>query len=193
MIKCVIGLGNPGIQYENTRHNIGFMALEKFADFFHGKWRKRWWRNYKSCEIKNPVKIFCCKPETYMNLSGNAFVSVKKKEKIIDENFLIVYDDVHLPLGKIRFRESGSSGGHNGLQSIINMAESEEIPRLRIGIGNGKGGRVEHVLGSFAEEEKAVVSEMINAAAKSIELLLLTDRSSAVSKINSFELGKNLT
>ena len=193
MIKCVIGLGNPGIQYENTRHNIGFMALDKFVDSFHGKWRKRWWRNYKSCELKNPVNVFCCKPETYMNLSGNAFGSVKKKEKITDQNFLIVYDDVHLPLGKIRFRESGSAGGHNGLQSIINMAGSEKIPRLRIGIGNGKGGRVEHVLGPFADEEKAAVTEMINTAAKFIELLLLSERSSAVSKINSFELGKNLT
>jgi len=193
VIKCIIGLGNPGVQYEETRHNIGFMALERFADSFHGKWRKRWWRNYKSCELKKPVNVFCCKPETYMNLSGNAFVSVKKKEKITNQNFLIVYDDVHLPLGKIRFREGGSAGGHNGLQSIIDMAEDEKIPRLRIGIGNGNGRRVEHVLGTFADEEKVVAKEMVNTAAKFIELLLLSERSSAVSKINSFELGKNLT
>ena len=166
------------------------MALEKFVDSFYGKWRKKWWRNYKICELKKPVNVFCCKPETYMNRSGNAFASVKKKEKIADQNFLIVYDDVHLPLGKIRFREKGSAGGHNGLQSIINVAGTEKIPRLRIGIGNGEGGRVEHVLGTFADEEKAVVTEMINTAAKFIELLLLSERSSAVNKINSFELRK---
>jgi len=190
VIKCIIGLGNPGVQYEPTRHNIGFMVLEKFAFFFHGNWRKRWWRNYKSCELKNPVNVFCCKPETYMNLSGNAFISVKKKKKIADDNFLIIYDDVHLPLGKLRFREGGSAGGHNGLQSIIDMAGTENIPRLRIGIGNGKGNRIEHVLGRFEEKEQAVVEEVINVAARSIELLILTERSSAVSKINSFELGK---
>ena len=193
MIKCVIGLGNPGIQYKNTRHNIGFMVLEKFVDSFKGKWRKSWWSNYKSCELKSPVNLFCCKPETYMNLSGNAFVSIKKKKKINNENFLVVYDDVNLPLGKIRFRESGSAGGHNGLQSIIDKAGTKKIPRLRIGIGTGKSNRVEHVLGAFTDEEKPVVTEMIKTAAKSIELLLLSEKSSAVRKINSFELGKILT
>ena len=193
MIECVFGLGNPGIVYEGTRHNAGFMAVEKFTEKFSGSWRKRWWRNYSYCEIKNPLNILCCKPETYMNLSGNAFRSVKRKEKITDDSFLIVYDDIHLPLGKIRFRESGSAGGHNGLQSIIDVAGTEKIPRLRIGIGKGDCGRIEHVLGRFSPGEKAAVDEIIDAAAKSIELLLLSDRSSAVSKINSFELGTKLT
>ena len=180
VIKCVFGLGNPGAVYEVKRHNAGFMAVDKFVETFHGKWRKGWWRNYWSCKIETPVNALCCKPETYMNLSGNAFISVKKKEKLTDENFLVVYDDVHLPLDKIRFRENGSSGGHNGMQSIINMAGTENIPRLRLGIGNGKGGRIEHVLSPFTDGEKAAVIEMINAAVESIELLLLSDRSSAV-------------
>ncbi len=193
MIKCVFGLGNLGPDYEATRHNAGFMAINKFVKTFHGKWRKRWWRNYWSCKIDTPVNALFCKPDTYMNLSGKAFVSVKKRKNFTDESFLVVYDDVHLPLGKIRFREKGSSGGHNGLQSIINMTGTENIPRLRLGIGQGEGGRVEHVLSPFMEEEAAAVIEMIDAAAKSIELLLLSDRSSAVNKINSFELGKKLT
>ncbi len=179
MIKCVFGLGNPEPDYEATRHNAGFMVLNKFVEKFNGKWKKRWWRNYWNCKIGEPVNVLCCKPDTYMNLSGKAFVSVKKKEKLDEKNFLVVFDDVNLPLGKIRFREKGSSGGHNGLQSIIDMVGTENIPRLKLGIGDRKGGRVEHVLSPFEKDEEAAVTEMINAAAESIEQLLLSDRSSA--------------
>ncbi len=184
MIRCVVGLGNPGAEYESTRHNIGFRAVNLLTKQAGARWQKRWWKNYWIAIIEEPAQFLCAKPATFMNLSGKAVYKIVKKYEIPAEELLIVYDDVHLPLGKLRVRAGGSSGGHNGLQSIINYLETEKIPRLRLGIGEGKGDRIMHVLSNFDENEKNAVQKMIAESVDAIKRLKTTPLEKAAQQIN---------
>jgi PTH1 family peptidyl-tRNA hydrolase len=186
VIRCVIGLGNPGPEYENTRHNIGFRVVDLLTNNTSAKWKKRWWHNYWLAQCETTNKFICCKPATYMNLSGKAVYKIVKNFGLNSTELLIVYDDVHLPLGKLRVRATGSSGGHNGLQSIINYLGTNEIPRLRIGIGEGSGNRIEHVLGNFENEETEAVERMTEKAIETINLLISNPWDKAIQQINTF-------
>ena len=150
----IVGLGNPGLKYNNTRHNIGFKALDyvaKHSDaFFNSE------RYGELCSFKYKGKsIFLLKPNTYMNLSGNALDYWMKKEKISTNNILVVTDDINLSLGSLRMKKKGSDGGHNGLKNIQDIISSSVYPRLRIGVGNefSKGRQVDYVLGEWSQEE----------------------------------------
>ena len=186
MIRCVIGLGNPGPEYKNTRHNIGFRVVDLLINSTISKWKKRWWQNYWFAQLGHPDNFICCKPATYMNLSGRAVYKIVKKFKLNADELLIVYDDVYLPLGKLRVRTGGSSGGHNGLQSIINYLGTKEIPRLRIGIGEGNGSRIEHVLGSFKNDELEFVEIMAKKAVEAIKKSISMPLDRAIQQINTF-------
>ena len=186
MIRCVIGLGNPGPEYENTRHNIGFRVVDLLINDIAGKWKKRWWQNYWFAECESHNGLICCKPATYMNLSGKAVYKIIRKFKLKTDELLIVFDDVHLPLGKLRVRTGGSSGGQNGLKSIINYLGTNEIPRLRIGIGDGNGNRIEHVLGNFEKNELETVEVMTRKAVEAINLLTSNAWDKAIQQINTF-------
>jgi len=186
MIRCVIGLGNPGPEYENTRHNIGFRVVDLLINDTAGKWKKRWWQNYWFAKCESHDGLICCKPATYMNLSGKAVYKIIKRFKLKTEELLIVFDDVHLPLGKLRVRSRGSSGGQNGLQSIINYLGTNEIPRLRVGIGEGNGNRIEHVLGNFENNELETVEIMTRKAVEAINLLVSNAWDKAIQQINTF-------
>ncbi len=186
MIRCVVGLGNPGPEYENTRHNIGFRVVDLLINHNAVKWKKRWWQNYWLAQCEAPIKFICCKPATYMNLSGKAIYKIVKKYRLNSNELLVVYDDVHLPLGKLRVRAAGSSGGHNGLQSIINYLGTNEIPRLRLGIGEGNENRIEHVLGNFENKETESVEKMTKKAIEAIDLLISKPWDKAIQQINTF-------
>lgn len=162
-MKLIVGLGNPGAQYEFTRHNIGFMVIDAIADFWRypvnklshqGHWVKA---NYKGSEV------ILLKPQTFMNLSGQSVRSIMHYYKINPSDILVIYDDLDLPLGQIRLREKGSSGGHNGMKSIIENLQTEEFKRLRIGIDkNPLIDAADYVLGRFPVEVKATLQEVIH-------------------------------
>lgn len=165
----IVGLGNIGAEYENTRHNIGFKVVEKLAadagvTFSTGRYAA-------VAEMRNKGKTFVLiKPSTYMNLSGNAVRYWMQEEKISIENVMVITDDLALPFGKLRMRGKGSDGGHNGLKHIQQILNTDAYARLRFGVGAefSKGQQVDYVLGEWNEEEKKTLDERIDKAAKSI-------------------------
>ena len=136
MFRLIVGLGNPGKEYRDTRHNVGFMILDRLAARERAEFRteKHW-----QAEVARTGDTLLCKPLTYMNLSGEAARAIGQFYKIEPAQTLVVLDDMALPLGKLRLRESGSAGGHNGLQSLIDCLGTQAIPRLRVGIGAAPG------------------------------------------------------
>lgn len=169
-MKLVVGLGNPGKQYELTRHNMGFMAVDRFAmmckaDFDHSKF------NGVYSIVKDPAfpdPLIIAKPETFMNLSGDFVRPLMDYYKIEPSDLIVVYDDMALPPGKIRLRPSGSSGSHNGMRSIIANLKTEDFPRVRIGIGEPPHTGVDWVLGKPCGEEKTLIDSGVENAAKAI-------------------------
>ncbi|MBK7709550.1 MAG: aminoacyl-tRNA hydrolase [Bacteroidales bacterium] len=169
MKYLIVGLGNIGEEYKDTRHNIGFTVLDAMAlasnTFFTDK------RYGAVCQLKYKGRdLILLKPSTFMNLSGNAVDYWLKKEKIQLENMLVIVDDIALPLGSIRLRHKGSDGGHNGLAHISSTLGTNEYPRLRFGIGNSfrKGAQVDFVLGTWTHEEKKSVEERISVVIEMI-------------------------
>jgi peptidyl-tRNA hydrolase, PTH1 family len=166
----IAGLGNIGPEYANTRHNIGFMVLDKLAAdaslTFESK-RYAWQAEYR---FKGRTFILI-KPTTFMNLSGKAISYWLQKEKIPDENLLVITDDIALPLGTIRLRKKGGAGGHNGLQDIIDHLGTEEFTRLRIGAGNEfpMGHQIKYVLGEWTKEEKDILFPKIETSVEIIK------------------------
>jgi PTH1 family peptidyl-tRNA hydrolase len=159
----IVGLGNPGDEYQNTRHNIGFGILAHFAMNHNVIFQNK--RYGAVTEIKYHSRLLkLVKPSTYMNLSGNAVRYWLQKEKIPISNLLVLVDDVSLPLGILRIRPKGGDGGHNGLKSINQVLGRNDYARLRFGIGNTfqKGGQVNYVLGEWTEEEKSLVTERLD-------------------------------
>lgn len=165
----IIGLGNIGDEYANTRHNIGFDVVHAFATKHGGVFKSD--RLAFVAEVKWKGKVFVCVcPTTFMNLSGRAFKYWQEKEKVPLENTLTIVDDLALPLDKIRLRKSGSDAGHNGLKDIQNILGTDEYPKLRFGIGNvfPKGMQVDFVLGKWKKEETPVIRYKID---KSVEII----------------------
>jgi peptidyl-tRNA hydrolase, PTH1 family len=162
MKYLIVGLGNIGEGYEDTRHNIGFMALDAMAKASDAFFSDRRYGFVSSIKYKGRDFILL-KPSTYMNRSGNAVRYWMKKEKIPAENLLVIVDDIALPLGNIRMRPKGSDGGHNGLAHINTILGTNEYARIRIGIGNSfrKGSQVNYVLGNWDPEEKKFLEERI--------------------------------
>ena len=153
-MKLVVGLGNPGKKYENTRHNIGFYFLDKFASDNSLEFKKE--KKYHYARYKDVSLI---KPTTYMNLSGLAVASFKTKYGFDD--LLVIVDDINLPLGTVRIRESGGDGGHNGLKSIIQAIGSKDFKRIRIGVGNPDIDLISYVLSRFNDNEVKILEELV--------------------------------
>jgi peptidyl-tRNA hydrolase, PTH1 family len=174
-MKIVVGLGNPGKQYEDTRHNVGWMVLDRLAE------RAGWTGHARARDAAatvhgryNGLDLMLVKPTTYMNLSGVAVRKVLARQRAPLDDLLIVYDDFDLPLGKLRLRGEGSAGTHNGMRSIIGELGNQRFARLRVGIGepvrlNPDRAAVDHVLSRFGAAEKRVLSVVIDAAADAIE------------------------
>ena len=168
--RLLVGLGNPGREYAETRHNVGFMIADRLAAKSRAVFRTE--RDWKSSMLKSG-DLLLCKPLTFMNLSGKSVRAVSDFYKIAPAEVLVVLDDTALPLGRLRLRPEGSAGGHNGLQSVLEHLGTPAVPRLRIGIGEAEpGGAVAHVLGRFGLEEIPVLEQSLDRAQAAIACVL---------------------
>jgi len=164
-VKIVVGLGNPGRDYERTRHNLGFMVVDELGlRLTAGNKRSRFRATMTEAHVDGE-KLVLVKPQTFMNLSGTSVREAVSWYKVRLENLLVVADDIDLPFGTIRLRAGGSSGGHNGLKSIFTALDSEQISRLKIGIGRGQGAATRQVLTRFSPEEERLLPYLVQAAA----------------------------
>ena len=188
-MKIVVGLGNPGGQYEKTRHNIGWMVLDRIADRagWTGKGRTRDAAAVAMGRYKG-LDLMIVKPLTFMNESGRAVRKVLAREHAPHSDLLVVVDDFALPFGKLRLREGGGPGGHNGLGSIIDELSTEKLSRLRVGIGPPDRGFVDHVLAPFAPDERERLDALLDAAADAVEEWARHGTSKAANRFNMFEL-----
>ena len=187
--ELIVGLGNPEPKYDHTRHNIGFDAVDTLAKAWQMSWKENKRFQGLFCEGVSPygTKIRLLKPLTYMNRSGQAVRAVTDWYKIQPNSVLVVYDDMDLPMGRLRIRLSGSAGGHNGMKSIISHLGSQKFPRLRIGIGksDGKKQTISYVLGKFTKEETVVIEEVLYLSVKAVECSLQEGIEKAMSLYNS--------
>lgn len=184
-MKVIFGLGNPGKKYEDTKHNVGFMLLDKLATSFSIAIEKRNHEALVGSGYYQGEKILLVKPETYMNLSGKAVWQVIDYYNDQIDDFIIVYDDMDTPLGQIRLKKKGSAGGHNGIKSIISTLNSQEFDRLKIGIGQKKtDDAVSHVLGAFSKDEKVLLDEAITLGVEAVKAWILTDIDKAMNQFN---------
>jgi len=187
-LELIAGLGNPGSKYDHTRHNVGFMVLDELAGqagLSFGSERK--WE----ADAMRTGGVLYLKPKTYMNDSGRAVVRAAHFHKIEPARILVLCDDVSLPLGSVRLRRGGSSGGHNGLKSVAAVLGTEKFPRLRIGVGRGSAEAgehrdelVSHVLGRFSEEERSALEQAIGKAIEAIRLSLSEGLDAAMTQFN---------
>ena len=184
--RLIVGLGNPGETYRDTRHNVGYMVLDEVArrmstTFQH---EKRW-----NCMLARSGATWLLKPLTFMNLSGEAVASVAHFYKLKPAETLVAFDDVDMPVGSLRLRPSGSAGGHNGMRSIISLLGTDEFPRLKLGIA-AEGGRPAghklsgHVLGRFSEDERAGILQVVDRAADAVALALRSGIDAAMNLFN---------
>ncbi len=190
-IELVVGLGNPGVKYDGTRHNCGFMVIDRLAQ----RWgitlqtEKRFQGLYG--EGRGPQgKLRLLEPHTYMNVSGQSVRAAMDWYKLLPESVLVVYDEMALPLGRLRLRASGSAGGHNGIKSLIQHLGSQTFPRIRVGVGQPEGAKdvIAHVLGKFTPDEKPILDKVLDAAADSVELTIRQDIQAAMNKFNPLEM-----
>ena len=168
-IRLIAGLGNPGREYQRTRHNVGFMVLDRLAADAQLSWdySEKWSAGWAKSDV------LMVKPATFMNRSGEAVAAIANFYKITAAEVLVVLDDLALPLGRLRLRTQGSSGGHNGLESVIEHFGTEAVPRLRIGIGAAPSrGAVDYVLSRFFEEEKPVLDATMKRAAEAVQCVV---------------------
>ncbi len=170
MKYLIIGLGNPGAKYENTRHNIGFKVLDKLASLSNISFSTDKYADVASVKFKGRTLVLI-KPNTFMNLSGKAVNYWMQKEKISTENILVISDDISLPFSTIRLRSKGSDGGHNGLKDIINTLGSSAFPRIKFGVGSefNKGKQSNYVLADWSEEESIILEGKLEFIIKMIQ------------------------
>jgi PTH1 family peptidyl-tRNA hydrolase len=191
-MKLIVGLGNPGREYEHTRHNVGFQVAEALADRYRVRLKSRasWKaRVAKIAEIGDGVLL--AEPTTFMNLSGWAVREIAGFHKLAPSDVLVVVDDADLPLGRLRLRTSGSAGGHNGLKSVIQELGTIEFPRLRVGVGRQAGELKNHVLGRFSVEEKAQIDAAVKRAADAAELFAKENILAAMNKFNAAQVDED--
>lgn len=188
-MKIVVGLGNPGNQYAQTRHNIGWLVLDRIAERVGRSGRGRQRDASESIQVRlRGEEVLLAKPLTYMNDSGLAVRKLLARERAPLTDLLVVTDDFALPFGKLRFRESGSHGGHNGLRSIVEELASEKFSRLRVGIGEPGRGAIDHVLSTFHPDERARLPVLLDAAAEAVEEWAKVGTAKAANRWNAFEL-----
>lgn len=168
MTRLIVGLGNPGPAYRNTRHNAGFMAVDRVARRMGVAFEKEKYRGLVAEGRWAERKVLLLKPMTAMNLSGESVALAARNNIDGPDQLLVLYDDVDLPLGRLRLRKSGSAGTHNGMRSVLERLGSRDVPRLRMGVGDRSEGRdlTAHVLGTFRPEEWPVVEAMLDRAAE---------------------------
>lgn len=181
----IVGLGNPGPEHRGTRHNVGFQVIELLASRHRAKLDRASHRAQLGLAQVGGKAALLVKPLTYMNLSGTAVAPLARQYGVPVGRVLVVADDLDLPLGRVRIRARGSSGGHNGHKSLIAALKSQEYPRVKIGIGAAGGDAIGHVLGGFSQDERSVAEEAVEKAAHACEMVLADGLERAMAEINS--------
>lgn len=187
----VVGLGNPGDKYDGTRHNIGFEAIDYISSKYNIDVTRVKFKGVIGEGFIGGEKVILLKPTTYMNLSGESIREAMSFYKLTEEDIVIIYDDISLEVGKIRIREKGSAGGHNGIKSIISNINTDVFPRIKIGVGQPTGDLVSHVLGRFSKEEAEDLKEVVEVSSKAVEIIMKSGTKDAMNKLNGFKLSKN--
>lgn len=183
----IVGLGNPGLRFRNTRHNIGFDTIDAMAAKYDSKVKKSECHALTGELFFNGEKLLLAKPQTFMNNSGEAVRELIHKYKLEPDRLVVVYDDMSLPTGRIRVREKGSDGGHNGIKSIIYQLQSDRFPRVKIGIGEAAyGDAVGHVIGKFSRDEIKLLSKTVAAVTVCIETIIRDGAKKAMNDFNGF-------
>lgn len=182
-LKIIVGLGNPGRDYAETRHNVGFMVLDRLARRFGAEWKLD---KARKAEIAAGRGVLLVKPQTFMNLSGESVGPLMRYFKWEAEQVMVIYDDIAFPVGTLKLRASGSAGGHNGIKSIIAHLGGEKFPRIRVGIGvPGQKNMVGHVLGKFAPDERPLLEDTLAKAEEAAVVALTEGFDMAANRFNT--------
>ena len=184
-MKIVVGLGNPGNQYKDTRHNIGFLVVDELARRWNTpSWKRRYDAEVSEHRALGPVLLV--KPQTFMNLSGNSVREAAKFYKTPSTDIIVIHDDLDLPAGRLRIRERGGSGGHRGIESMLTQLGADDFVRVRFGVGRPPEGweSADYVLGRFAPDEQALIKEAVDKAADAVEVILKEGTAPAMNRFN---------
>lgn len=181
----IVGLGNPGREYEKTRHNVGFVAIDYLAERLGIKMSKIKFKGICGEGFIGMEKCVLLKPQTFMNLSGQSVREAADFYKVDAENIIVIYDDVNLDTGKVRIRPSGSAGGHNGMKNIIYMLGSDNFPRVRFGVGAPEHDMADHVLGHFNEQDGINVTNAVKKIEDILTVILKDGIQEAMSRFNN--------
>lgn len=186
----IVGLGNPGLQYENTRHNAGFLTIDYLADKYGIDVKKLKFKSLYGQGMISGHKVMLIKPQTYMNNSGEAVRDIKNFYKFDSDKLIVVYDDIDINFGSIRIRKKGSAGTHNGMKSIIYQIQDDSFPRIKISVGKKPDyiDLANFVLSGFSEKEASVMRDEIGLAADAIELMIKDGIDKSMNKFNSIRL-----
>jgi PTH1 family peptidyl-tRNA hydrolase len=184
-LKIVVGLGNPGARYKETRHNIGFLVVDELAR----RWRSEGWKRRFEAEVtehRASGPVLLVKPQTFMNLSGTAVREAAKFYKTVSTDIIVIHDDLDLPVGRLRIRERGGAGGHKGIDSMIGQLGTDEFVRIKFGISRppAEWDTADYVLGRFSPEELPEIKKMIVIAADAVEAVLREGAAPAMNRFN---------
>ena len=190
-MRIIVGLGNPGAQYANTPHSIGFEAVDAIASEIGASWEEK--RQFKCLWAKGNFagqSVILAKPQTYMNLSGESVAPLVRYSNATAADLLVIQDDIDLPVGRLRVRKNGSCGGHNGIRNIIERLGTQEFVRLKIGVGKDKSNVIAHVLGKFDPATRQTMDRVVAAAVKAAAAILRDGPDRAMNAYNGFDAAK---
>lgn len=188
-MKVIAGLGNPGREYENTKHNVGFRVIDKIAEKNGISVNKFKYKAFIGEGTICGEKVMLVKPQTFMNLSGESIKQILMFYKVPAKDFMVIYDDTSLPLASIRIRQKGSAGGHNGMKNIIQLLGGDTFDRIKVGIGEKPSGwdLADYVLSRFSKDDEPLIEQGIDKAAKAAELILKNGAEKAMNEMNRIE------
>ena len=186
-MKIIVGLGNPGAQYENTPHSVGFEAVDAIAVLIGAAWEEK--RQFKCLMARGAFAgcpVMLVKPQTFMNLSGESVAPVVKYHNATSADLLVIQDDIDLPVGRMRIRKGGSCGGHNGIRNIIERLGTPDFARLKLGVGKDKSDVIAHVLGKFDPQTRKTMDLVVAEAVKAAAAILTSGPDRAMNAYNGF-------
>ena len=187
-MRIIVGLGNPGAQYANTPHSVGFEAVDRIAAAIGANWELK--KSFNALMARGTfagLPVMLVKPQTYMNLSGEAVAPIVKYNNATAADLLVIQDDIDLPVGRMRVRKNGSCGGHNGIRNIIERLGTPEFARLKLGVGKDRSNVIAHVLGKFDPASRKVMDRVVEESVKAAEAILRQGPDRAMNAFNSFD------
>lgn len=185
----IVGLGNPGNEYEKTRHNIGFDAISTISSKYNIDVNKTKFKGEYGKGTIAGENVILLKPLTFMNLSGESIREVMNFYKIPSENIIVIYDDISLEVGTLRIRRKGSAGGHNGIKDIIKNLSTDVFPRIKVGVGQPQGDLVSHVLGKFSKEDREIINKIFDVCSNVVESIIKDGLDVSMNKFNNFKVN----